>query len=242
MLQDVINEFLDYCRLADFSPRSRQALTARLSELQAYLKTEKLESVHVSIEKSVPQFLTQDEYSRLLGYFGENARDLPGLRNLVMVILIGTLGLRTATLIAIDISDVDIGCGLIWVIEKGKRRRSMILPYVLCEVIQRYLDLLGHSPGPLFISNRFKRINQRTLQDVLQKGAKSVGIDKTIHPRLFRHTAATHLNRVSDIDITQHVLGHSRRANTFVYTHLNPDQFHAPLTAATGSVFETSPW
>jgi hypothetical protein len=80
------------------------------------------------IEKSVPQFLTQDEYSRLLVYSGEKARDLPALRNLVMVMLIGTLGIRTATLISLDIGDVDIGCGLLWIVEKGRRRRSLALP------------------------------------------------------------------------------------------------------------------
>jgi len=39
MLHRIIREFIAYCRLADFSDRSIQALTARLNEFQSYLKT-----------------------------------------------------------------------------------------------------------------------------------------------------------------------------------------------------------
>ena len=49
-------------------------------------------------------------------------------------------------------------------------------------------------------------------------------IEKTI-PHLFRHTAATLLNKVSDPEITRHVLGHMRSNSTRKYTHLNPDQY-----------------
>ncbi len=77
------------------------------------------------------------------------------------------------------------------------------------------------------ISKRKKRISPRTLQDIFRTAADQLGIDKKLHARLFRHTAATHLNKVAGIEITQHVLGHSRRANTLIYTHLNPDQYAA---------------
>jgi len=77
----------------------------------------------------------------------------------------------------------------------------------------------------LFLSKRNKRISPRALQDVFQKAAKSLDIDKHLHAHLFRHTAATHLNKVSDPEITKHVLGHMRSNSTRKYTHLNPDQF-----------------
>ena len=179
------------------------------------------------IEKTVPQFLTQQEYKRLIRYFSTKANDLWGLRNLIIVMLLGTLGLRTTTLRMIDVNDVDVHSGLLWVREKGRRQRSMILAQPLCEIISRHLKHPDrqHRHGPLLISKRGKRISQRALQDILRKAADKTGIEKTLHPRLFRHTAATHLNRVAGIEITQHVLGHSQRANTLKYVHLNPDQY-----------------
>ena len=148
-----------------------------------------------------------------------------GLRNLVIIMLLGTLGLRTSTLIALNIEDVDIRYGLVWIREKGNRQRHMTLPQCICKIISSYLQSLERKQGPLLLSKRNKRISPRTLQDIFRSAADQLGIDKKLHARLFRHTAATHLNKVAGIDITQQVLGHSRRANTLKYTHLNPDQY-----------------
>ena len=277
MLHRYISPFLDYCRLANFSVRSIQALAIRLNEFEAFLKSQRIRSVkkiaylhlvdfvadykapsihvrksrvwtlrqfyhfltlhrHVpknialklpypKIEKTVPQFLTIDEYNRLIRYFSNEAQDLLGLRNFVIILMLGTLGLRTSTLIAINIEDIDLTCGLIWIREKGRHRRNLILPHSLCKIIHKYLQLRQRKKGPFLISKRKKRISQRTLQDIFRTAADQNGIDKKLHARLFRHTAATHLNKVAGVEITQHVLGHSRRANTLKYAHLNPDQY-----------------
>ncbi len=45
MLHRYCNQFLDYCRLADFSHRSIQALTVRLTEFETFLKALKIRSV-----------------------------------------------------------------------------------------------------------------------------------------------------------------------------------------------------
>jgi len=177
------------------------------------------------IEKTIPQFLTIDEYNRLIRHFTVRS-DLPmGMRNLIIIMLLGTLGLRTRTLTALNIEDIDITCGLLWVREKGRRHRSMVLPHCLCKIIRNYLQLRRPKKGPLLLSKRKKRISPRTLQDIFRMAADQLGIDKKLHARLFRHTAATHLNQVAGIEITQHVLGHSRRANTLKYAHLNPDKY-----------------
>ena len=277
MLHQYCSQFLAYCQLADFSIRSIQALTVRLNEFKACLKSQRIRSVkkityrhlidfvadykapsiHVrksrvwtlrqfyhfltlhrytpknialklpypKIEKTVPQFLTPDEYNRLICHFSERADSLMGLRNFIIIMLLGTLGLRTSTLTGLNIEDIDVTCGLMWIREKGQRQRTIVLPHSLCKIIRNYLQLLRFEKGPLFISKRNKRISPRTLQDIFRRAADQLGIDKKLHARLFRHTAATHLNKVAGIEITQQVLGHSRRANTIKYAHLNPDQY-----------------
>ena len=279
MLHRQINQFLDYCRLADFSTRSIQALTVRLNEFEIFLKTQRISSIkriryrnlivfaadfnapsiHVTksrvwalrqfyhfltlhrivpeniatglpypkIEKTVPQFLTKEEYLSLIRHFTDRTCSPFGLRNLIIIMLLGTLGLRTRTLTALNIEDIDLTCGLLWIREKGRRQRTMVLPHCLCKIIRNYFVHQTHKKGPLLISKRKKRISPRTLQDIFRSAADQLGIDKKLHARLFRHTAATHLNKVAGIEITQHVLGHSHRANTLKYAHLNPDQYAA---------------
>ena len=45
MLHRYINQFLEYCWLADFSIRSIQALTARLNEFDTFLKIQRIWSI-----------------------------------------------------------------------------------------------------------------------------------------------------------------------------------------------------
>lgn len=177
------------------------------------------------IEKSVPEFLTSGELKRLIRYFSERANDTLGLRNLVIILLLGFLGLRTAALISVNIEDVDLTAGLLWVREKGRRIKSLILPHSVCRIMAEYLRAIKRKKGPFLITRRGKRISPRTLQDLFRNAADHERIHKKLHARLFRHTAATHLNRVAGVDITQHVLGHASRKNTYRYTHLNPDQY-----------------
>jgi integrase/recombinase XerC len=177
------------------------------------------------IEKTVPHYLTPDEYNQILSYFYQKATSFCGLRNLVLIMLFGFLGLRIKSIILLDIADVDSGAGLVLVEEKGGLIRNIVLPKILCEVLEHYLDTLGKREGPLFLSKRNKRISERTVQNIFRSAAHALGIEKHLHAHLFRHTAATHINIVAGVDICQHVLGHSQRENTYKYTHLNPDEY-----------------
>ena len=138
---------------------------------------------------------------------------------------LGLLGFRTGTITSLNVQNIDITTGLAFITEKGNRKRSMVLPKIICMVLKAYLEETEHKHGPLFLSKRGRRISPRTLQDIFRKTADAVNIDKHLHGHLFRHTAATHLNRVAGTSITQYVLGHQSRQNTYKYTHLNPDYY-----------------
>jgi len=277
MLEVVIGDFIDYCKISDFADKSIETLRIRLIEFNEFLKTTSVPSIkdisylhirefvgdytcpsiHIrkariwslrqffhflklndwvdenialalpypKIEKRVPEFLTIHEYNSLLIHFHSKAMDFIGLRNLIIIMMLGLMGLRLSAVIAMNSEDIDLASGLLWAREKGRKTRSVIMPRILCLVISGYLDRYGRKGGPLFLSERKKRISQRTAQDMFQKASCILGIEKHLHAHLFRHTAATHLNRVAGPEITQHVLGHMWRKNTDHYTHLNPDRY-----------------
>jgi integrase/recombinase XerC len=177
------------------------------------------------IEKTVPHFLTIEEFNRIIEYFSRQADSANGLRDLVMILMFGLLGLRTGTIIALDVGHIDTEAGLAWVKEKGRRQRQAVLPELLRKLLAIYISRLHLENGPLFLSTRKKRISPRILQDIFRTAADDLGIDKRLHAHLFRHTAATHLNKVAGTTVTQAVLGHERRYNTLKYAHLNPDQY-----------------
>ena len=221
--------------VADYESPSIDTKKARVWAMRQffhYLKLHNLVEENIAtaipypkIEKKVPQFLTIDEYNKILSHCCQKVDTLLGIRNLVIVLILGLLGLRTSTIIALDLQDVDIFNGLIFLKEKGFRKRIMVMPRILCQTLNKYITFRGSRPGPLFLSTRRKRLSQRSLQDIFRTIADETGIDKHLHVHLFRHTAGTHLNKVAGTTITQFVLGHSRRQNTLKYTHLNPDQY-----------------
>jgi integrase/recombinase XerC len=223
------------CFVADFQSPSIHTKKARVWALRQFFHFLKLQGLvdeniataipYPKIEKTVPQFLTIDEYNKILSHCCQKAYSRPGYRDLVIILMLGLLGLRTGTIISLNIQDVDIFNGLVWVREKGNQKRIMVMPKILCQALDKHINSQGERHGPLFLSTRCKRISPRSLQDMFRSISDNAGIDKHLHTHLFRHTAATHLNKVAGTTITQFVLGHSRRENTLKYTHLNPDQY-----------------
>jgi len=177
------------------------------------------------ITKKVPTYLTIEEFNKLLEYAANKAGNLAGLRNLLIFMIFGLLGLRLKALQNLNIQDVNLAAGTLLVHEKGAQKRHFVMPQVLCAILANYLKSLNLTDGPLFLSKRKKRISERTLQLIFQEAMAHLNIDKHLHAHLFRHTAGTHLNKVAGPIITQFVLGHSRSENTKIYTHLNPDQY-----------------
>lgn len=275
MLHDFVQQFLNYCKNADFAERSIEALVNRLNELSRFAQTLGTQdvadityqhllsfvsdfqspSLHVKksrvwvlhqfyhflvlqnvisdnpasfipypkIGRKVPQFLTIDEFNRLLGHFAKDAHSFIGLRNLIIVMLFGFLGLRLLAVTKLNIEDVDVNDASIWVQEKGGIKRRLYLPQVLCKALTTYLTMRDATDGALLITKRKNRISDSTVQNLLKTLMVELGISKHLHAHLFRHTAATHLNKTAGPDITRFVLGHAMSYSTERYIHLNPD-------------------
>jgi integrase/recombinase XerC len=221
--------------VADFKAPSIHKKKARVWSLHQFFhfltlnniikKNIALDLPYPKIEKTVPHFLTISEFNRIIEHFMADAESTNGLRNLIIILMLGLLGLRTGTVTALDVEHVDTESGLAWITEKGRRQRQLVLPKILNTLLEKYINEHQPAAGPLFLSKRKKRISSRILKEIFETGVDELGINKHLHGHLFRHTAATHLNKVAGTAVTQAVLGHERRYNTLKYAHLNPDLY-----------------
>ena len=272
MLQEIITNFLDYCKHYQFSKSTIEAFTTRLNELDVFLKDHHIQSIqevtyqnliefvtwntpstHIKkvrvwtmhqffhylkfhrliedniaqklpypqIEKKEPQFLTLNELKSLLCYFLLHANTLPDMRNLIIIMMFSFLGLRLKALIKLNIEDVCLNDGLLWVKEKGYVKRLLPMPQILCIKLYQYLKQMDRKSGPLFLSKRKRRVSERAVQYIFDKAENDLSFDKHLHCHLFRHTAATQINQTAGVDITQSVLGHRSRRTTERYIHLD---------------------
>ncbi len=173
------------------------------------------------LEKTEPEFLTLEDLKKILHYFLIHVRSSQGLRNLVIVMMFGFLGIRLSALRNLNIQDIVLQDSLVWVREKGSVRRPVPMPQILCVHLYRYLITLDTQMGPLFLSKRKQRISARSVQYILDVSENQLGIKKHLHAHLFRHTAATQINQTAGVDITRALLGHRSRRTTERYVHLD---------------------
>ena len=175
------------------------------------------------IKKKEPDFLSFDQLKAILNYFISFATSETGLRNLITILFLVFLGLRISSIININIQDININDSTLLVTEKGNRKRILPLPQVLCFFLYPYIKYQERDLGPLFLSVRKKRISLRSIQHLFSEASNVLGMH--IYSRIFRHTAATELNKVAGLDVTKQILGHRRRESTKRYVHLNSDVY-----------------
>lgn len=173
--------------------------------------------------RKLPVYLTPGESRRVLKYFDLESPN--GARDYAVVTLLVMCGLRLAELVGLDLQDVDRHSGTLKVLGKGRKERLAPLNATAAAALDRWLAIrppCPHSPAVFLSSKGDERISRRTVQYVVKKLAKALGLDPRLSPHKLRHTFATTLYG-EDVDLRdiQELLGHSNIASTSIYTHTN---------------------
>lgn len=173
--------------------------------------------------RKLPATLDADQLSSLL----DKPDDDPlRLRDMAMIELFYSSGLRLAELIAIDITDIGADEATLEVTGKGAKARRVPVGSQAIAAIGRWLQVRDNYAGTdqqaLFVSRRGNRIHPRTVQQRLRCWALARGATRQLHPHLLRHSFASHLLESSgDLRAVQELLGHSDIGTTQIYTHLD---------------------
>lgn len=149
-------------------------------------------------------------------------------RDLSIVQLGLTTGLRVTSMSEINIEDIDFDRNVIKVIDKGNITKESHITdktaVTLKEWIKDREQLLGDEESDaLFISNQRKRISTKAISCILEK--YTVNINKHVTPHKLRSSCATNLyEETEDIYMVATVLGHKNLKNTERYTKVSTQQ------------------
>lgn len=85
----------------------------------------------------------------------------------------------------------------------------------------------------LFTNPKGGRLSSRTVQNVVHKWARQVGLPPDVTPHTLRHSFATHLlDGGADLKSVQQLLGHESLATTQIYTHISIERLRDAVLKA----------
>lgn len=177
-------------------------------------------------EKELPVFLSVDEVFKLIKSVDQEGI-LP-LRDLAMIELLYSSGLRVSELSGIRVLDIDHRDSFVKVSGKGNKERVVPFGSNARDAILKYLSKrpeLNPKDDYLFLNNRGSGLTTRSIERIVKKYGLLSGISKKISPHALRHTFATHLlGGGADLRSIQELLGHSSLSTTQRYTHTSIEQ------------------
>ena len=175
------------------------------------------------VKRKLPATLDIDQLSSLLDVTDDNPLSL---RDLAILELLYSSGLRLAELVSINLQDIDLKSAQLEVTGKGAKTRQVPIGRKAIEALQQWIKVRGNIAKPeeqaLFVSKLGKRIHPRTIQQRLKQWALKHGASRSVHPHLLRHSFASHMLESSgDLRAVQELLGHADISTTQIYTHLD---------------------
>jgi len=182
------------------------------------------------IEKKLPLVLTRPQIEELLAAPTRVAKNRAApvwmpLRDVAIMELFYSSGLRLSELAALDVADVDLFTESIRVLGKGRKERVCPVGLPALEAISRYRATGNVHSGPLFINKARRRISTRSIWLILKRYLRHTSIPISISPHKLRHSFATHLlDRGADLRSVQALLGHASLSTTQIYTHVTVER------------------
>jgi integrase/recombinase XerC len=182
------------------------------------------------LDKKLPLVLTRQQVEELLAAPACVAKNRAApvwmpLRDVAIMELFYSSGLRLSELAALDVADVDLYTESVRVFGKGRKERVCPVGLPALEAISRYRSAANVHSGPLFISKSRRRISTRSIWLVLKRYLRHTSIPISISPHKLRHSFATHmLDRGADLRSVQALLGHASLSTTQIYTHVTVER------------------
>ena len=163
-----------------------------------------------------------------------------GTRNRAILELLYGTGLRLSECCRLDLTDLDLGQGLL-LVRDGKGRKDRVVPipgraaFMLDNYLREARPELVQSPreNALFLNQYGRRLGKTMVDTVVHQSARAAGIRPAVSAHILRHSCATHLLRNgAHIREVQELLGHKSLQSTAVYTRVSINDLRAVLDRA----------
>ena len=169
----------------------------------------------------LPDVLSPEDVEQLLSL---KPVDVLEIRDLAIVELMYSSGLRVSETANIDLNDFEEEMSFLRILGKGSKTRIVPLGRYAINAIQNWIkerEKYSEKSKALFINLKGSRLSVRSIQLRLKRLALKQGLPP-VNPHMLRHSFATHMLESSgDLRTIQELLGHSSLSTTQIYTKLD---------------------
>lgn len=226
--------YLYQMKEAGKSPRSIARCTATMRSFFAFLISEELRkedpTAYINapkITQALPHVLTEQAMNQLLQEKSQDDQDDLAIRNMAMIELLYSSGLRVSELISLRLEDISLEFGYVHCLGKGNKERIVPLGEAAIVALDKYLRVAREKIRKkqiteiLFLNAKGRPLTRQGFWLILKEWALRHGVDQPISPHVLRHTFATHLlDHGADLRSVQEMLGHADISTTQIYTHI----------------------
>lgn len=160
----------------------------------------------------LPKVLSKEEIKSMIA-------NTQNIKHRCIIELLYSSGIRLNELLNLELTDIDSKRMVINIrAGKGKKDRQTLLGERLLKDLRLYY--LTCQPQKWLIENEHhQQYSPTSVQKIVKRAAKRVGIRKRVTPHMLRHSFATHLLEAgTDLRYIQVLLGHSSTRTTEIYT------------------------
>ncbi len=178
------------------------------------------------IDRTLPVYLDRQETAELFKNAEQRAAagGFIETRDLAMLEMFYSTGMRLAELAGLNDADVDLVADQVKVRGKGKKERIVPVGSHATAALRRYLRSRGEGRA-LFVNGRGKRLSPRGIQRAMKRLFQTLARGTNLHVHALRHSFATHLlDAGADLRSVQELLGHASLGTTQVYTHTSVER------------------
>lgn len=188
------------------------------------------------IEKRLPGHLAASQITAMFeaAETAASGDDPDAVRDLAMLELFYSSGLRLSELRGLDIDRLDLLSDQVKVIGKGRKERIVPVGRRAGIALRRWIgfrdDLVarhGADRQAVFVGRTGKRLSAGTIQRRMKRLYRMIGAGE-MRTHSMRHTFATHLlDAGADLRAVQELLGHASLSTTQIYTHTSVERLKA---------------